>query len=103
LKNSLRAVQGRAALLRTGKPWMACPGLASDAGCESAASTAIFQARFMCLKNEAKQKPRFLLCAGQDAPMPRAHGCARVAVLKKAKNGLFQHAAGDDGLPARAK
>ena len=35
--------------------------------------TAIFQARLMCLKNEAKQKPRFLLCE-----------------LKKAKDGLFQ-------------
>jgi hypothetical protein len=49
LKNSLRAAHGCAA---------------------------IFQARFMCLKNEAKQKTLFLLC-----------------VLKKAMEGLFQQPA----------
>jgi hypothetical protein len=45
LKNSLRAVHG---------------------------CTAIFQARFMCLKNGTRQKPRFLLCE-----------------LKKAMDGFF--------------
>ena len=50
LKNSLRAAHGRAD---------------------------IFQARFMCLKNEAKQKPHFLICA-----------------LKKAKDVLFQQPTG---------
>jgi hypothetical protein len=50
LKNRLRAVQGRAELLRAGKPGMACPGLASKAGSKSAASTAIFQARFNVLE-----------------------------------------------------
>jgi len=59
-------------------------------------STAIFQT-LPCLKNEEKQKPRFLLFAGQDAPMPQVHdrrdaggratpgavaeGCAEAAVL----------------------
>jgi hypothetical protein len=35
-----------------------------------------------------------LLCAGQEAPMPRAQGCAGAAGLKKAMDGLFQHPAG---------
>jgi hypothetical protein len=49
----------------------------------------------MCLKNEEKQKSHFLLFAGQDASMPRAHGCAGAAVLKKTMDGLFQHAIGE--------
>jgi hypothetical protein len=73
LKNSLRAAHGRAAKQQADKPWMACPGLASDAGCESAASAAIFKHVYV-LENGAKQKPRFLLCE-----------------LKKTMDGLFQH------------
>ncbi|MBI3344250.1 MAG: hypothetical protein HY028_05245 [Gammaproteobacteria bacterium] len=44
-------------------------GLRAGHGC-----AAILQARFMCLKNGAKQKSHFLLCE-----------------LEKAMDGLFQH------------
>ncbi len=42
IKSEVPAAQGRAAQLRAGKPGKACPGLASGAGSESAASAAMF-------------------------------------------------------------
>jgi len=51
------------------------------------------------LEKWSKAKIALLLCAGHEAPMPRAQGCAGAAELKKPTDGLFQNLLDKKELP----